>query len=620
MYGNKKNILIFILAFAVLSTPFIINELSGQYIYPIEISGLINMKFPINTPGDDFSPTLTSDGKIMLFNSKGLNDKSSHIYASRFLDGRWTTPVAFDEINSKYDNDETPFISPDGNMIIFSSDREGSMRPDTSFYGEERITYDLYFSKKVDGKWTKPERLPGDVNTIENERSPSLSQDMTTLYYTRWPFKNIKKAAIMQATFKNGMYTDVRELPSPVNTGNYEIAISPSYKRPGFYFSSRRPKGLGGWDVYFAYFINGQFSKVVNMGPEINSDSNELFFTEVGDKIYFCSNREGGAGLYDIYTADIKKINIEDYPVIKEKNGRDKATDKEKIKDDDKKDKTGGESKQVNKEIKPVKTEDKTAETREKTVKSDREIIQKSTATDTKLNVKVVKRQEEIPLSVKINISQMDSDDQDRKELESLTRKSDSNGVILITPKDDARWIVLKPAQGGYKPFRKIVKIEKGKTQDILLELTPLPPVIIPKKKAPVTETREKQESHIDDDSRFTLKPIYFAFNSSEIKLQEYPYVHRVINYLRKNKSVRLKIAGHSDRFGTKENNEEVSIGRAKTVRDYLVKLGIEPERLEISGMGSAYPSSLNGRGKFPDYNRRVEFKTIDSLLPNGYD
>lgn len=149
---RKKNILFFLIAGALVSTPLAIQELRGQYVYPLEISNLTNLKFPINTQGDDFSPSLSSDGKVMIFNSKGPNDQSSHIYMSKFIDGRWTTPVAFDEINSRYDNDETPYLSPDGNMVIFSSDREGSIRPDPSYYGEERITYDLYLSRKVEGK------------------------------------------------------------------------------------------------------------------------------------------------------------------------------------------------------------------------------------------------------------------------------------------------------------------------------------------------------------------------------------------------------------------------------------------------------------------------------------
>jgi hypothetical protein len=235
---------------AVVLLPYVISELNGSLKNPIEVSKILNMRFPINSSGDDFSPSLTADGKTLLFNSKLKNEHSHNIYISKFKKKRWTTPEYFEILNSRYDNDETPYISPDGTIIVFSSDRR-SIKDTVDYYsGKVRITYNIYFSRKIEGKWSKPEPVPGDVNTNDNERSPSLSPDKKTIYFTRWPFKNIRKSTIMRATLKNGIYTDVKVLPVPVNTGNYEIAFTPSHLRSGFYFASRRPKGFGGWDIY----------------------------------------------------------------------------------------------------------------------------------------------------------------------------------------------------------------------------------------------------------------------------------------------------------------------------------------------------------------------------------
>ena len=92
------------------------------------VKQLVNFGDPVNSMGDDYSPTLSGDGNILVFNSRLKDEKVHNIFMSRLTEKGWTKPEYMKDINSE-DNDETPYITPDGKTIVFASDRKGSIRP-----------------------------------------------------------------------------------------------------------------------------------------------------------------------------------------------------------------------------------------------------------------------------------------------------------------------------------------------------------------------------------------------------------------------------------------------------------------------------------------------------------
>lgn len=300
-----------------------------------------NLKDPINTSYNDFAPSLTNDESQIFFNKKTRG--YSNIYYSEKINEKWKKPMLVPNINSSY-NDETPFITRDNKFLIFASDRDGSLSLPRDNDGKVMVSFDLYISQKTSAGWSSPIPLPGKVNTTFHERAPSFGYDGKTLYFTRWPFGNMTKAVIMQATLIDGQFLDVKSLPSPVNSSYIDTAIYPSPKKGVFYFTSNRPGGMGGYDIYRIEFKNNKWGLPVNPGERINSPQNEAFFSLVNDSIYFSSNREGSLGGFDIYSTYAEKpfivVNLIDAKnknpitgkitgILKEKNNKTSKTYKE---------------------------------------------------------------------------------------------------------------------------------------------------------------------------------------------------------------------------------------------------------------------------------------------------
>lgn len=275
-----------------------------------------NIGAPVNSAANDFAPALGPDGSYMIFNSN-QGGKYQDLYISHFKEGAWQTPRPLTRLNSPY-NDESPFLSSDGKILIFSSDRDGSYELPADEKGQIKVSFDLYWSSMVEGEWTVPERLPGEVNTASHEKAPSLSRDGMTLYYCVWPFGDITLATIMKAEFKDEGFRDTKPMPEPFNSGYRDLALIPAEDLEGFFFSSIRPDTLGQFDIYFVSYKNGTFGQPVNLGEKINSAESEIYLSRADQRYFITSNRQGGKGLFDLYSAFIfsQEANFETRAIL----------------------------------------------------------------------------------------------------------------------------------------------------------------------------------------------------------------------------------------------------------------------------------------------------------------
>lgn len=120
-----------------------------------------------------------------------------------------------------------------------------------------------------------------------------------------------------------------------------------------------------------------------------------------------------------------------------------------------------------------------------------------------------------------------------------------------------------------------------------------------------------KEKAVISGEILKTAQPIEFAFNSVDIKKSMIPVLFDVVEAMAENKNLRLRVLGYADILGTKRANLSVSKTRAERVRDYLVKIGADPSRLEAVGMGASDFVASNATPEGRARNRRVVFAVI---------
>lgn len=162
---------------------------------------------------------------------------------------------------------------------------------------------DLYLSKRVarDSTWQEARNIGAPVTTPYNEGSQSLSADGRRMYYSYCdgPCK-IYYADLEE----DGNWSTPQALPPVINMprmSTKQPSISPDGR--SLYFTSNRPGGYGGYDLWVAHYQDGVWGNVTNLGPTINTaDEEQSPFMHFDNRtLYFSSNGHPGLGDLDLY-------------------------------------------------------------------------------------------------------------------------------------------------------------------------------------------------------------------------------------------------------------------------------------------------------------------------------
>jgi outer membrane protein OmpA-like peptidoglycan-associated protein len=101
---------------------------------------------------------------------------------------------------------------------------------------------------------------------------------------------------------------------------------------------------------------------------------------------------------------------------------------------------------------------------------------------------------------------------------------------------------------------------------------------------------------------------VFFDFDKATLQSSSYPELNRAVALMKSNPNMQVEIAGFTDAQGTDSYNKDLSQRRANSVREYLVRQGIEGARLTAMGYGEANPVATNDTEDGRAENRRVEF------------
>ena len=108
-----------------------------------------------------------------------------------------------------------------------------------------------------------------------------------------------------------------------------------------------------------------------------------------------------------------------------------------------------------------------------------------------------------------------------------------------------------------------------------------------------------------------SLKNVFFAFDSWELKAESTRELDNLVKLLIQNPTVKIEIGGHTDIIGTEGYNQTLSEKRALAVVDYIISKGIKLERLSYKGYGNSMPIGDNRTEEGRELNRRTEVKIL---------
>jgi len=193
-----------------------------------------------------------------------------------------------------------------GNQILFSSARSDSPQDD-SLNPNNKFLLDLYIATlKEDGTIDTPEKFPFIINSPAlHEGSAVITADGNTLIFTRMNPENRNETKIFASKKVGGNWMQPFEMDDHINTEGFR-SLSPflSEEEGKLYFSSNRPGGHGGLDIWYVKITpDGRTGRANNLGAEVNTEGDEYtpFYHPKTQRLYYSSTGHIGFGGQDIF-------------------------------------------------------------------------------------------------------------------------------------------------------------------------------------------------------------------------------------------------------------------------------------------------------------------------------
>lgn len=272
---------------------------------PIEVA--VNSMGPaVNSRMHDYSPLVTADGRTMYFTSRregstgGLRDAEGQymedVYVSHRTDEGWSPAVNIGEPINSMVQDATVGLSPDGNSMIL--------------YRTSRalVSGDLYECRRTgDGGWGAPELMTEKINSASHEPSANIAPNGEEIYFTSdRPGGFGGRDLYRIRRLPNGEWSLPLNLGPNINTPYDEDAPFLHSDGKTMFFSSNGHATMGGYDVFKSTLLDADmnlWSEPENMGYPLNTVDDDIYFTlsEDGRTGYISSERPEGMGEQDIY-------------------------------------------------------------------------------------------------------------------------------------------------------------------------------------------------------------------------------------------------------------------------------------------------------------------------------
>ena len=503
----------------------------------------------LNSPQDDYSPSITMDGSQIIFTSRRSNGHTanefggydSDIYYAELLSGKWSSPKVISTVST--DKDETSsMLSYNGTkMLMFRKDAEN---------------FDVYETMLKGASWAAPVFFSRNINTVANQTFASYDFDDVKIFYL-----SDKEGGVSQSGtdiyFSGVMDRDKRIYGNGMSIGsviNTRFNEGPIYMHPDgetMYFASQGHNSMGGYDIFVSYKKQGQWLPPVNMGYPINTPYDDFIcaMTANGKFMYMSSNRPGGKGGLDLYKVTFwgpeKKLQVESEDYL------------------------------LSSVASPIQ---------------DNEIEASVTVQKKSLTVfkgRTIDALTKKPVEATIEIT----DNATGKIIETFTTNSVTGKFLLSLNSGKNYGIAVKAT--GYLFHSENFDIPLYGDYNLV--------------------DKEIELKNIAVGSKIALRNIFFATGSATLTTASNAELDRLVKLLKDVPKLKIEISGHTDNVGSESMNQKLSEDRAASVVNYLVSKGIDKARLTSKGYGSTKPVATNNSSEGRQQNRRTEFEILSN-------
>ncbi|MCF8379247.1 MAG: OmpA family protein [Bacteroidales bacterium] len=435
------------------------------------------------------------------------------IIMTRIVNGIWTKPEI---INGQ--------IELDGNIKLCSVSFDGK---EIYISRKENYNSELFMSKFKDGKWDKAVPLSENINTIFNETHAVLSKDKSTLYFTSDRPGGYGAMDIYYCTRKtDGEWGEAKNLGKPINAIYSEETPFITADGKTLYFSSMSHATMGGFDIFYSSKLpGGTWSYPANLGFPISSNDDDLH--------YFPLNN----GQQALYTGQSYKFSGNDLAMVSPAD------------------------------IDPKKL----TAIKGKIIPDDMGILDENT------NISLINTQ--------------------TKEIIAVTKPDENTGEYNfdVTAGD----YEIRVESVGYDTLKESISLgDQQRAHNINVEST-------------LTSEQVSSGEYV------ISKNILFDFDKSELSEESKFELEKLYLLMDDNPEMMLELTGHTDSKGSAEYNLRLSNRRNQSIIDYLVSRGISKERFISKSAGETNNIAINENPDGTDnpegrkFNRQVELNLL---------
>ena len=497
------------------------------------------------------------------------------------------------EVNSSYD-EYGPVMDADETVMIFTTRRQqGNMNEDVA---EDNFPFeDMFISRKEGEKWSQAENIGSTINTLYHESSLGLSKDGNTLFIYTDENEGDIYSTQLQA---DDTWTELEPVDH-INTDFSETSMTMSADGTTMFFASNRPDGHGGFDIWATHKNDrGRWQRPYNLGPEINSiyDEDSPFIGHDSKTLYFSSRGGEGMGGFDIFRIEYDSasqawgtpanmgypINTPDDDIYFTATKGGERAYYGSVRDD-----SYGFM-----DIYVLNIPDEFVHEDPNAIAQPPPEPKEMAAVT--LNLIVTDEQGQTVDAV-VAVRRHDGG--------GLPSKRTEEGIYEFQYfKNKREFFIITASKDGY--ISKVLEVEvpaaTENPQSMSKEIQLAKGVV----GIPLVEPPQR------DGRRDGLRNVYFDFNISKLRPDAMEVIDKIIAMMNENSAYTLNLRGHSDTIGLEKYNNTLSINRANNVLKYIIDGGVDPDRIEVIGLGSKYPLASNDQEREGrELNRRVEFE-----------